>query len=49
MSSPVKPGSTAISGVTDAANSFKLQLKSYMSQTDNTTLIHVIGTTLIIL
>jgi hypothetical protein len=48
MSSPVNPGSTAISGVTDAANSFKLQLKSYISQTDNTTLIHVIGTTLVI-
>ena len=48
MSAPSNPGSTAISGVTDAANSFKLQLKSYISQTDNTTLIHVIGTTLVI-
>jgi hypothetical protein len=42
------PGSTAISGMTDAANNLKLQLKSYISQTDNTTLIHIIGTTLVI-
>lgn len=42
------PGSNAISGMADAANNLKLQLKSYISQTDNTTLIHVIGTTLVI-
>lgn len=42
------PGSTAISGVVDAANNLKLQLKSYISQTDNTTLIHIIGSTLVI-
>lgn len=49
MSSPTTtPGSAAISGVTDAANNLKLQLKSYISQTDNTTLVHIIGTTLVI-
>jgi len=48
MSSPTTPGSDAISGVTDAANNLKLQLKSYISQTDNTTLVHIIGTTLVI-
>jgi hypothetical protein len=48
MSTPSNPGSNAISGVADAANNIKLKLKSYMSQTDNTTLIHVIGTTLVI-
>jgi hypothetical protein len=46
--STTTPGSEAISGVANAANSLKLQLKSYISQTDNTTLIHVIGTTLVI-
>jgi len=46
--SSTTPGSEAISGVANAANNLKLQLKSYISQTDNTTLIHVIGTTLVI-
>ena len=48
MSSSSTPGSAAISGVTDAANNLQLQLKSYISQTDNTTLVHIIGTTLVI-
>jgi hypothetical protein len=48
MSSPSTPGSAAISGVADAANNLQLQLKSYISQTDNTTLVHIIGTTLVI-
>jgi hypothetical protein len=48
MSSPTTPGSDAISGVTDAANNLKLQVKSYISQTDNTTLVHIIGTTLVL-
>ena len=48
-SSPNSPaGNAAISGVTDAANGLQLQLKSYISQTDNTTLVHIIGTTLVI-
>ena len=47
MSSPGSPES-AISGLTDTANNLKLQLKSYISQTDNTTLVHIIGTTLVI-
>lgn len=42
------PGDSAISGITDAAKSLKLQLNSYISRTDTTTLIHVIGTTLVI-
>ena len=48
MSSSSTPGSAAISGVADAANNLQLQLKSYISQTDNTTLVHIIGTTLVI-
>jgi hypothetical protein len=48
MSSPSTPGSAAISGLTDAANNLQLQVKSYISQTDNTTLVHIIGTTLVI-
>jgi len=48
MSSPTTPGSAAISGMTDAANDFKLKVKSYISQTDNTTLVHIIGTTLVL-
>jgi hypothetical protein len=48
MSSPSTPGSAAISGVTDAANNLKLQLKSVISQTNNTTLVHIIGTTLVL-
>lgn len=48
MSATNTPGSNAISGLVDAANSFKLQLNSYISQTDNTTLIHIIGSTLVI-
>jgi hypothetical protein len=48
MSTPSTPGSAAISGVADAANNLQLQLKSYISQTDNTTLVHIIGTTLVI-
>ena len=47
MSSPGSPES-AISGLTDTANNLKLQLKSYISQTDNTTMIHIIGSTLVI-
>jgi hypothetical protein len=46
--STTTPGSEAISGVANAANNLKLQLKSYISQTDNTTLIHIIGSTLVI-
>ena len=42
------PGDSVVSGITDAANGLKLQLNSYISQTDSTTLIHVIGTTLVI-
>jgi len=48
MSNIVTPGKEAISGMADAANNLKLQLKSYISQTDNTTLIHIIGSTLVI-
>ena len=48
MSSQTTPGAAAISGVKDAANNLQLQLKSYISQTDNTTLVHIIGTTLVI-
>jgi len=46
--STTTPGSEAISGVANAANNLKLQLSSYISQTDNTTLIHIVGTTLVI-
>jgi hypothetical protein len=48
MSSQTTPGAAAISGVADAASNLQLQLKSYISQTDNTTLVHIIGTTLVI-
>jgi hypothetical protein len=48
MSSQTTPGAAAISGVKDAASNLQLQLKSYISQTDNTTLVHIIGTTLVI-
>ena len=48
MSSSNTPGSAAISGIADAANNVQLQVKSFISQTDNTTLVHIIGTTLVI-
>lgn len=48
MSSSTTPGSAAVSGLTNAANNLKLQLTSHISQTDNTTLVHIIGTTLVI-
>lgn len=47
-STPVAPAESAVSGLTDSANALKMQLKSYVSQTDNTTLIHIIGCTLVI-
>ena len=40
--------SDTISSVTNSAKDLKLQLASYVSQTNSTTLIHIIGTTLII-
>ena len=40
--------SDTISSVTNSAKDLKLQLASYISQTNSTTLIHIIGTTLII-
>ena len=48
MSTQTTPGNDAISAVTDAANNVQLQVKSFISQTDNTTLVHIIGTTLVI-
>ena len=47
-STPGTTAESAISGLTDSANALKLQLKSYVSQTGNTTLIHIIGCTLIL-
>lgn len=47
-STPGSPAESAVSGLTDSANALKMQLKSYVSQTDNTTLIHIIGCTLVI-
>jgi hypothetical protein len=47
-STPGAPAESAVSGLTDSANALKMQLKSYVSQTDNTTLIHIIGCTLVI-
>ena len=40
--------SDTISSVTDSAKNLKLQLASYVSQTNSTTLIHIIGSTLVI-
>lgn len=40
--------SDTISNVTNSAKDLKLQLASYVSQTNSTTLIHIIGSTLII-
>ena len=40
--------SDTISNVTDSAKNLKLQLASYVSQTNSTTLIHIIGCSLII-
>ena len=40
--------SDTISNVTDSAKNLKLQLASYVSQTNSTTLIHIIGSTLVI-
>ena len=40
--------SDTISSVTDSAKNLKLQLASYVSQTNSTTLIHIIGCSLII-
>jgi len=47
-STPGAPAESAVSGLTDSANALKMQLKSYVSQTDNTTLIHIIGCTLVL-
>lgn len=47
-STPVAPAESAVSGLTGSANALKMQLKSYVSQTDNTTLIHIIGCTLVL-
>jgi hypothetical protein len=48
MSTQTTPGNDAISAMTDGANNLKSQVKSYISQTDNTTLVHIIGTTLVL-
>jgi hypothetical protein len=51
MSSSSDSGSdvnTAISGVKNAAKDLKLKLSSFISQTNNVTLVHMIGCTLII-
>ena len=47
-STPGAPAESAVSGLTDSANALKMQLKSYVSQTDNSTLIHIIGCTLVL-